>query len=100
MFRAQARICVAFSAAGHDGIDRGSGGAGRIELLENADELARAVAVFDAGTHLSGEQLDPTVDGNRSYREVCWSPPLGQLFAGRHRQEEIIQPQMHADGRR
>ena len=38
-----------------DDLDRGIGGVGRIEPLEKADELARAVAVFDAGMYLSGK---------------------------------------------
>src|SRR5208337_533965 len=42
-----------------DNLDRRVGRVGRIELLEETDEFARAVAVFDAGMNLSGEQVDP-----------------------------------------
>ena len=42
-----------------DDLDRRVGRVGSIELLEEADELARAVAVFDAGVNLSREQVDP-----------------------------------------
>ena len=48
-----------------DDLDRGIGRVGRIELLEKADELARAVAVFDAGMDLAGEQVDPRQQAQR-----------------------------------
>src|SRR5208283_4303275 len=42
-----------------DDLDRCIGMVGSIELLEEADEFARAMAVFDASVDLSGEQVDP-----------------------------------------
>jgi hypothetical protein len=40
-------------------LDRRLGRVGSVELLEEADEFARAVAVFDAGAKLPSEQVDP-----------------------------------------
>lgn len=41
-----------------DQLDGGVGGIGRIETLEEADELARPMAILDAGVHLAGQQVD------------------------------------------
>ena len=41
-----------------DDLDRRVGRIGGIELLEEGDELARAMAVFDACVNLSREQVD------------------------------------------
>ena len=38
-----------------DQLDRGVGWIGGIELFEKADELPRAMAVFDTGVHLTAE---------------------------------------------
>ena len=48
-----------------DELDRAGGRIGRIELLEKADEFARAVAVFDAGVNLSGDEVDPRQQAQR-----------------------------------
>ena len=42
-----------------DDLDRRVGRISCIELLEEANKFARAVAVFDAGMNFSGEQVDP-----------------------------------------
>ena len=39
--------------------DRRLGGIGVIEPPEDADELARAMTILDAGTHLAAQQVDP-----------------------------------------
>ena len=41
-----------------DDLDSCVGRIGGIKLLEEADELARAMAIFDAGVNLSREQVD------------------------------------------
>src|SRR5215475_7242060 len=48
-----------------DDLDRGVGRVGGIELFEKADEFARAVAVFDAGMNLPGEQVNPREQAQR-----------------------------------
>ena len=59
-------------------LDRRVGRVACIELLEEADEFARAVAVFDAGMNLSGEQVDACspATGGRSgaVLEIAWMP--------------------------
>src|ERR1700728_166728 len=40
-------------------LDRGTRRIGCVHLLEKADEFTRAVAVFDSGMNLAGEQIDP-----------------------------------------
>ena len=42
-----------------DQFDRGAGRIGRIEQLEEFDELSAAVAVSDQGVNLAAEQIDP-----------------------------------------
>src|SRR5450631_763039 len=42
-----------------DDLDSRIGRIGGIELFKEADELARTMAVFDAGVNLSREQVDP-----------------------------------------
>ena len=42
-----------------DQLDRRVGRVSGIEKLEEFDELAAAVAVFDQGVDLAGEQIDP-----------------------------------------
>ena len=42
-----------------DHFDRRAGRVSGIEKLEEFDELAAAVAVFDQGVDLAGEQIDP-----------------------------------------
>ena len=54
-----------------DHLDRRSGRVSSIEKLEEFDELAAAVAVFDQGVDLAGEQIDPG------------SIPVGRGRAGR-----------------
>ena len=54
-------------------LDRGIGRIGCIELLEKADEFARAVAVFDIGMNLAGEQVDPASRLNVPRRLYSWS---------------------------
>jgi hypothetical protein len=39
--------------------DRGVRRIGGVEFLEKTDELPRAMAIFDAGVNLAGEQVDP-----------------------------------------
>src|SRR5271157_5875192 len=51
-----------------DQLDRGVGGISGVEPLEEADELARPVAILDAGVHLAGEQVDP---GEQTQRAVA-----------------------------
>ncbi len=53
-----------------DHLDRGVGRVGGIELLEEADELARAVAILDAGMHLPGEQVDASQQTKRAVTPV------------------------------
>ena len=37
-----------------------------VEFLEEADELAGAMAILDAGVHLAGEQIDPSEQAQRA----------------------------------
>ena len=53
-----------------DHLDCGVGWIGSIELLEEADELARPMAILDAGMHLAGDQIDA---GQQAQRAV---PPI------------------------
>ena len=53
-----------------DDLDRCIARVGGIEFLEEADKLARAMAVFDAGVNLSCEQIDSRQQiGRASCRE-------------------------------
>src|SRR6266852_2655710 len=49
-----------------DHLDRRSGRVSGIEKLEEFDELAAAVAVFDQGVDLAGEQIDPGQQAERA----------------------------------
>ena len=49
-----------------DQLDGGVGRVGFIEPLEEADELARAVAVLDTGMNLAAQQIDPGQQAQRS----------------------------------
>ena len=49
-----------------DQFDGGLRWIGGIELLKKSDEFARAVAVFDAGVHTTGEQVDASQQTERA----------------------------------
>ena len=42
----------------HDQLDRRAAGVGRIDLLQEGDELAAAMALFEPGMDLAGDQVD------------------------------------------
>jgi hypothetical protein len=52
-----------------DQVDRRIGGISRVEEPEEFDELAAAVAVFDQGVHLAGQQIDA---GQEAYSTVAF----------------------------
>ena len=49
-----------------DQLDRHVGGISGVEPLEEADELTRPMAIFDARVHLAGEQVDPGEQAERA----------------------------------
>ncbi len=56
-----------------DQLDGGLRGVGGVELLEEADELARAVAVLHAGVNPADEQVDPGQQLSVPWRLYSWS---------------------------
>ena len=62
-----------------DQLDGGSRWVGCIELLEEADELARAMAVLDAGMHLPGEQIDAGQQAQCAMTLVFVVPRKGRM---------------------
>src|SRR5215469_4408173 len=69
-----------------DDLDRGVGRVGGIELFEKADEFARAVAVFDAGMNLPGEQVNPREQAQRPVALVFMVAREAGMLAGDRRQ--------------
>jgi transcriptional regulator with XRE-family HTH domain len=69
-----------------DEVDRRVGGIGRVEEPEEFDELAAAVAVFDQGVHLAGQQIDAGQEGLQC-RGVCIRDHGRKLYARRAQAE-------------
>ena len=51
-----------------DQLDGGVGRRGLVERFEQANELARAMTLVDAGTHAPGKQVDPSQQAQRAWR--------------------------------
>ena len=69
-----------------DQLDGGFRRVGCIELLEEADELARAVTVLDAGMHAPGEQIDAGQQAQCAMALVFVVPREALVRAGSWRQ--------------
>ena len=69
-----------------DQLDRGAGRIGGIEKLEEFDELAAAVAIFDKRVDLAGEQIDPGQQTERAMTFVLMIAREGRMNARHGRQ--------------
>src|SRR5450755_3194072 len=69
-----------------DHLDRRAGRVSGIEKLEEFDELAAAVAVFDQGVDLAGEQIDPGQQAERAVALILMIARECCVGAGHRRQ--------------
>src|SRR5947207_15857782 len=69
-----------------DQLDRGPGRIGGVELLEEFNELAAAMAVFDKSMDFAGQQIDTSQQTERAMAPVFMIPGEGRMDAGFGRQ--------------
>ena len=66
--------------------DRGARWIGRVEAFEKRDELARAMAILDAGVNLAGQQIDAGEQADRPVADIFVITPEAGMATGRRRQ--------------
>src|SRR6516162_3694861 len=69
-----------------DQVDRRVGWIGRVEKLEELDELAAAVAIFDQSVNLPSQQIDAGQQANRAVTLVLKLTRESRMHAGHGRQ--------------
>jgi hypothetical protein len=69
-----------------DQLDRGRDRIGRVEMLEEFNELAAASAVFDESMDLAGQQIDASQQTERAKAPKFVIPGEGRMDAGFGRQ--------------
>src|ERR1700752_3251836 len=69
-----------------DQLDRSRGRVSGIEKLEEFDELSAAMAIFDKGVDLAGEQINPRQQAERAMALVLVIPREGRMDTGHGRQ--------------
>src|SRR4051794_24023368 len=69
-----------------DQLDRGSGRIGGVEQLEEFNEFAAAVAIFNRSVDLAGDKIDPGQQTDRAVALVFMLAGKGRVLAGLRRQ--------------
>jgi hypothetical protein len=69
-----------------DNFDRGRSRIGRVEELQEFDELMRAVALLDKRMDLAGQEIDPGKQAQRAVAPVLVIAREGRMDAGFRRQ--------------